>query len=146
MTGTPGRPDPRVRNIVSVGGGVFTGVVLLIVLQGLNGVVFPPPADTNPNDPESMRRAMEAMTTPAFVGLIAGYAIATFAGSFVAAKLAGTNPRWRARLVGLAFLVAGIMNFRAIPHPGWVIVACSAAFVLTPGLAAWLAAPRAPRA
>lgn len=146
MTGAPGGADPRVRNIVSVGGGVFTGVVLLIILQGLNGVIFPPPAGTNPNDPESMRRAMEAMTTPAFVGLVAGYAIATFAGSLVAAKLAVTNPRWRARLVGLAFLFAGIMNFRAIPHPAWVIVACTAAFLLAPTFAAWLAVPRAPRA
>ncbi|MBL8958297.1 MAG: hypothetical protein JNJ98_00470 [Gemmatimonadetes bacterium] len=125
---TAGR-DPRVRNIVSVGAGVFVGVILLVVLQAANGMAFPPPPGTDPNDPESMRRAMAAMTTPAYVGLIAGYLIATTVACTLAARLAGTDPSRRARLVGLAFIVAGIMNFRAIPHPGWVVVATLAAFV-----------------
>ena len=136
--------DPRVRNIVSVGAGIFVGVIVLVLLQVLNGVAFPPPPGTNPADPESMRRAMEAMTTPAFAGLIAGYLVATTVACFVAARLAGTNPRFRARLVGVAFVVAGVMNFRAIPHPTWVIVATMAAFGAAMVLGPWLAGAAAP--
>jgi MFS family permease len=122
--------DPRVRNLVAVGAGVFLGVILLVLLQAANGMIFPPPPGTDPNDPESMRRAMAAMTTPAYVGLILGYLIATTVACTIAARLAGTDPRRRARLVGLAFIVAGILNFRAIPHPTWVVTASLVAFVV----------------
>lgn len=132
-------PDPRVRNIVAVGAGVFIGVITLVMLQAVNGILFPPPPGTNPNDAESMRRAMDAMTSAAFGGLVLGYLVATTLGCYLAARLAASHPRWRARLVGLAFLAAGFMNFRAIPHPTWVVVACVAAFLVAPYLGGWLA-------
>lgn len=139
MTTTAEGRDPRVRNIVAVGAGVFVGVILIVVLQATNSLLFPPPPGTDPSDMASMQRAMEAMTTPAFLGLIAGYLIATSVACYVAARLAATNPRLRARLVGLAFVVAEIMNFRALPHPSWVVVGSIASFmfamVLGPALA-----------
>ena len=141
----PGR-DPRGRNIVSVGAGVFAGVILLVLLQTANGMAFPPPPGTDPNDPESMRRAMAAMTTAAYVGLVAGYLVATTVACTIAARLAGTAPALRARLVGLAFIVAGIMNFRAIPHPMWVVVATLSSFVIAMALGPRLAGRAGPAA
>lgn len=147
MTGSRVGLDPRARNLVSIGAGVFGGTILLVVLQAVNGLVFPPPAGTDPNDPESMRRAMAAMTVPAYLGLVAAYFIATTAACTVAARVAGTEPRRRARLVGLAFVVAAIMTFREIPHPAWVIAAILVflvvAAVLGPRLAGRDAAPPA---
>jgi hypothetical protein len=136
--------DPRVRNIVAVGAGVFVGVILLVVLQATNGMLFPPPPGTDPNDMASMQRAMAAMTTPAFLGLIAGYLVATTVACYVAARLAATNPRLRSRLVGLAFIVAGTMNFRALPHPMWVVVGTMASFLVAMGLGLALATRKRP--
>jgi hypothetical protein len=66
--------------------------------------------------------------------VLAAYVSATVVGGLVAAVIARRHAIRLAAVVGGLILLASAINFAAIPHPGWFIVAT---LVAVP-LAAWL--------
>ena len=74
------------------------------------------------------------MPLGAFLFVLAAYVTATVVGGVVAAAIARRHAMRLAAVVGGLILLASALNFVAIPHPGWFIVAT---LVGVP-LAAWL--------
>ncbi|MCC6772459.1 MAG: hypothetical protein IT360_14790 [Gemmatimonadaceae bacterium] len=56
--------------------------------------------------------------------------------------MAPSHPLRHAGVVAAFFLVGGIMNFRAIPHPSWFVVLAITAFVAGPFIGVRLAGRR----
>ncbi|MGQ0650610.1 MAG: hypothetical protein ACT4P7_23975 [Gemmatimonadaceae bacterium] len=127
--------SPMVRNIVAVVVGVIVGFVVIMAAQYINSLFFPPPPGTDLSDPNAMAAMLRQMSTGAFVGLVLGYLLGPTAGCYAAVRLAGDRPFATARLVALVFIIGGIFNFRAYPHPTWVVVASFLAFAAAPFLA-----------
>jgi hypothetical protein len=115
-----------------------------MAVQFINGLVFPPPAGFDPADPAAMAAMVSQMPPGAFIILVLGYLLGATAGCYTAARLAGSDRYGKARLVALVFIIGGIMNFRAIPHPTWVVAASFLAFGVAPFLAMRLARRAAP--
>ena len=68
-----------------------------------------------------MRTYVSRQSPGTLIAIVAGWGLAAFAGSALAARLAGrgTWPGWT--VTGL-FLLATAANFLMIPHPGWMIL------------------------
>jgi hypothetical protein len=126
---------PLIRSALVLLAGVVAAVLVVGLTDTLVAGVYPPPDGTDPKDKESMRRAIAAMPTMAFVLLVAGWAVAAAAGSYVAARLATRLPVAHGMIVALFVMVATVANLAAFPHPAWM---WPAAIILIPA-AGWLA-------
>jgi hypothetical protein len=74
--------------------------------------------------------------------VLAGYAVGTFVGAWLAARVAGWAPLVHAGVVAGLFFVGSVMNLRSVQgHPAWFAVVNLAMFAPIAWLAAWLARP-----
>lgn len=130
--------SPILRNVLAIVAGVVVGLVVITSVQFVNNVIFPPPPGIDLSDPAAMKAAVGSLPAGAFIVLILGYLVGTTAGCWTAGRIAAEGQRRVMRLVALVFVVGGILNFRSIPHPTWVVVASFLAFGVSPTLATLL--------
>lgn len=127
--------QPTIRSAVVLLAGVVVAVIVVVLMDGVVGHIYAFPAGTDLNDPESMRRAVAALPTAAFVLLVVGWALAAGAGSYLAARFASHAHAVHGLIVALFVLVATVANLTKIPHPVWL---WSATIILIPA-AGWAA-------
>jgi hypothetical protein len=131
--------SPLVRNTIAVVAGAVVGLAMMMVAQLVNASLFPPPTGVDVSTPAGMAQAVSRMPTGAFIGLVAGYMVATTAGAYVGARLAASRHLLVACLVAALFVAGGVANFMMIPHPTWVPIVAMLAFLLAPIIALRLA-------
>lgn len=109
--------------------GAVAAFLCVMVLETAGHMAFPPPEGLDISDPEQLATLMDEIPLGAKIAVLAAWAIATFVGGVVAAKVArrGVWPAWA--IAGFMLLMIAI-NLAMIPHPAWMIVA---AVVLTVG-------------
>jgi len=125
-----------VRNIGAVLAGVATAFVLILVIEKLGHLIYPPPADLDFSDPEAIRPYMATLPFVALLFPMIAWVVGTFAGSLVASKIGTANPLAFAGVVGGLVLAATIANLIMIPHPAWF----SAVSLVAIAASAWFAA------
>lgn len=111
---------PMIRSALVLLAGVVVAVIVVTLMDGLAGRIFPLPAGVDTRDPESLRRAVAALPTTAFMLLLAGWVLAGAAGAYVAARLAAYAPVNHGMIVAGFVLLATVANLAAIPHPSWM--------------------------
>lgn len=111
------------RSILAVLCGALVGGAVILGMELVGTRIFPPPAGLAAGDPESMRAAMAALPVGAFVMVLLGWALGTFAGAWVAARVAKRSPVGHGLAVGVLFLAAGVANMLSLPHPVWFWIA-----------------------
>ena len=126
---------PMIRSALVLLGGVVAAVIVVTLMDALVGRLYSLPAGTDPNDPESLQRAVAALPVAAFAFLVAGWTLAAGVGSYVAARFAAYARPFHGMIVALFVLVATVTNLVKIPHPVWLWPA-TIIFIPTAG---WLA-------
>jgi len=111
--------SPFVRNILAVLLGVVAGSLLNMSLVMLGPVLVPPPPGTNLTTAEGLKAAMPLMQPIHFLFPFLAHALGTMGGSWVAARIAASNPRRASLLVGALFLAGGISMVRMVASPLW---------------------------
>ena len=103
------------RNIFAVIAGVILGSVVNMSLIVAGSKVFPLSESLEP---------MNAMNWDLkfFIFPFLAHALGTLAGAFIAAKIAATYKKTFALIVGVFFLIGGIMMVFMLPAPLWFIV------------------------
>lgn len=114
--------------------GVIVAMVFVWLVQRVGHAVYPPPPGLDVNDAGAMTAYIETLPIGAFLFVIASYFFGTFGGTFLACRIAGSQPMLFAGLVGGLMLIAMAMNIAMIPHPTWFVVAAIIAIIV----AAWL--------
>jgi hypothetical protein len=109
---------PRARRVVGVILGVLLALAITFVVETLNGKLYPPPPGTDFADPASVKAAMAMMPKAALGVVLAGWALAALAGTWLAARFAHPSG-WPPLTVGIILLAAAVMNMYMIPHPLW---------------------------
>jgi len=110
------------RSVLAILAGAIVAGVLIALVEAMSSAVYPPPPGIDIHDHEAMRQHVDTLPIGAFLFVLAAWAIGSFGGSWVAARLA-TRARLRHGLaVGALFLGAGVMNMLMIPHPWWMWV------------------------
>ena len=126
---------PMIRSALVLLAGVIAAVLVVVLMDAVVGRIYPLPAGTDLDNPESMRQAIAALPAAAFLLLAIGWALAAGAGSYIAARLATHASAIHGLIVALFVLVATISNLARIPHPVWL---WPAAIILIP-VAGWAA-------
>ena len=121
-----------IRKILGTLGGFVAAFVVIFVAQLALMLVVTPPTPELMQNPQALREWVSNMPVSANLLLAFGYLIGSFAGGFVATKIAvGENGFLPSVLVGVLLTIAGLVNFfvKMPGSPMWVIVLCLAIYI-----------------
>jgi len=135
-------PDsPHLRNVIAILLGLMVSVIVVGTVEMVGHAVYPPPADTDLEDPEAVKELMANAPAPALMFVVAAWGLGLFAGVFVAAILGGEQAGFCVSVLSLVFLSMVVMMLVQIPSPGWFNAA--GIVVLVPaGFGGWNLAQR----
>ena len=108
------------RSALAVVVGALVAGVLIAAVEGISSAIYPLPPGIDLHDHEAMRQHIHSLPVGAFLFVLAAWAMGSFGGSWVAARLATRARLTHGLIVGALFLLAGMMNLIMIPHPWWM--------------------------
>lgn len=109
------------RTVLAVIAGLLAMAVVVFAVEALGHRVYPLPAGIDFDDPASLQALMESLPVGALLFVVAAWALGTFAGAHLAARIARTHRRGAALGIAVAMIVLVGFNASMIPHPAWVI-------------------------
>ncbi len=111
--------NPILRNILAVLAGLVSGSILNMGIITVSGSIIPPPNGADLTTMEGLKSSMQLFEPKHFLMPFLAHALGTFLGAAVTAYLAANNHFKLAMLIGVFFLVAGIINVVMLPSPIW---------------------------
>jgi hypothetical protein len=126
-------------------GAVIVGMIVAFLLvagaEGIAHKIYPPPPGTNMQDMAQVKAFVATLPLSVLLIVLTGWLIATFAATWLAARIAGTPiPGY---IVGALLLCAGIANAFIIPQPVWFSVASIVIYVAATWVGARAGSPAA---
>jgi hypothetical protein len=110
-----------IQNIVSVLAGIIIGSTVNMGIIHLSSSIIPLPAGADNSTLEGLRESIHLYSPKHFLFPFLAHALGTFLGACMAAGLSRTRKITRAMIVGILFLIGGIINAFMLPAPGWFI-------------------------
>jgi hypothetical protein len=111
--------SPPLRSFLAVVAGCLAAFFHIAAIQGVGLLIYPFPAGLDPARPETILAYLEVIPVGARLIDLLAWVVGTFAGSWVAARLA---PNWRRAhglLIGVLFTLPTLRTLTSIPHPAW---------------------------
>lgn len=105
--------------------GVVVAMVVLVAVEALGHLAYPPPPGLDAADPatrQALQDYFSQLPPAAFLFVLAALVLGALAGACTAAWIARERPMLLALLVGALMLAAAIANMVMIPHPAWFVV------------------------
>ena len=110
------------RNAAAAVAGIVTAFLLIMLVEKVGLIIYPPPADLDFSDPEAVRPYIATLPFLALLVPMIAWVVGAFAGTVVACKIGTANPLLFAAIVGGLVLAGTITNLILIPHPVWFSV------------------------
>ncbi|MEY8020876.1 hypothetical protein AB8P51_08600 [Muriicola sp. SD30] len=111
--------NPIFRNILAVIAGLVLGSAVNMFFISLNGRVINLPEGADVSTMEGLKESMSLFEPKHFIFPFLAHAIGTLIGAYFAAKIAATRKMMFAMIVGIGFLIGGIINVINLPAPAW---------------------------
>lgn len=125
-------------------GGVVAGLVIAFAIVMATELIphqlYPPPAGFDQSDFTQVKAYVSTLPTTALVIVLAGWLVATVAGTSVAAGIG--KSRVPAYVVGALLLCAGVYNALAIPQPVWFSAVSLVIYIVGAMIGARIAVPK----
>ncbi|MEZ5924168.1 MAG: hypothetical protein R3D57_07265 [Hyphomicrobiaceae bacterium] len=121
------------RIILGIFAGFIAAAVIVLAIESLGHLIFPPPPGIDLANPEALASIIDQLPIGALVAVIIAWFAGAFGGGATAAKISRLS--WSAWVVGTFMLAGGLWSMLVIPHPLWMKLALAPA-TLVP---AWLA-------
>lgn len=131
-----------VRKIIAIVAGLAVAVITVMLVQKLGHHLYPPPEGLDPADEAFMREYIANLPWGPLTIVIGSYVLATLAGGWVAAAVAGERPAVFAGIVALLVLAGAVSTMVMFPHPTWFMVTSVAGIIVAALIAARLASAR----
>ncbi len=127
------------RWLIGIGAGIVAALLVLFLIEGIGGLLYPLPEPDGPIDPREQAQLISDQPLPAKLIII----LAWFGGSLVGAGVAIKLGAKRIFTWGVAFavIIRNLFAMSAIAYPGWMWFAA----ILLPLLAVWVAWRYLPR-
>ena len=110
--------NPTVKNILAVIAGWIGGSAVNMTLIQVGHSVFPIEG-INPEDLEALAEVMPTLDNEYFIFPFLAHALGTLVGAFIAAKVASNRKMTMAMIIGVLFLIGGIIVNTMLPGPTW---------------------------
>ncbi len=114
------------RKILAVIVAMIVAFAVIMIVQMLNALIVPPPTAGVMSDPELTREFIASLPTIAFIVIIVGYALGSFAGGFIVTKMSRRESPGIILpiLVALVLEIGAILNFFVLlpGQPMWFVV------------------------
>ena len=120
------------RKILAVVVALIVATAVMIIVEMLNSLQLKPPGNDVLNDPAKLREYMANGPAMAYVVVLIGYVLASFAGGFIVTKMSRqvSSGTTLPLIVGAILTAAGIMNFVMLPgQPVWFLVLSLLTFI-----------------
>lgn len=111
--------NPILKNILAVIAGLIFGSIVNMGIIMISSSVIPPPEGADVTTMEGLKASMHLFQPKHFIMPFLAHALGTFAGAFVAAKIAASHKMKIALGIGVLFLAGGIANVLMLPSPMW---------------------------
>ena len=128
------------RKILGVIAGLASSVVVVLLVQTVGHVLFPPPADINLSDPDVLAVSMDRIPVGSKLFVILAWFLGPLLGGILGGRLA--KARWVSWILGGLTALGLVANAYAIAHPAWMLLVGALAIVTAAFLADRLGAPR----
>ena len=113
--------SPIAKNIIAIIIGIVVGVIVNMGIVLMSGSIIPPPEGADVTTVEGLKASMHLFESKHFIMPFLAHALGTLVGAFTAAKIAANRKFIFAMLIGLFFLVGGIVNGIQLPAPSWFV-------------------------
>lgn len=111
--------NPILKNIIAVLAGFLFGSLVNMGIIMISSSVIPPPNGVDVTSMEGLKASMHLFEPKHFLMPFLAHALGTFAGAFLAAKIAFSHQMKFAMSIGILFLAGGITNVILLPSPLW---------------------------
>ncbi len=115
------------RGIGAVIAGMIVAFLLVFGAEAISHQIFPPPPGMSLQDMAKVKAFVATLPLSVLLIVLAGHLIATFVGTWTAAKIA--RGPIAAFILGALLLAAGIVNAYTIPQPLWFSIASFAIYI-----------------
>lgn len=122
------------KSILAVVAGILTGTLVIYMIESATRMLYPLPPDLDLQDRAAMEILIKAMPVGALLMVLLAYAAGSFSGGMIAALIARNGKVKCSLITGLFFLVGGVFNFLAIPHPLWFAIISLVVYLPMAGL------------
>ncbi len=110
------------RTLLAVVAGVIAAMLLMFALETLGLMMFPPPPGLQIHNEADLAMLVAMSSTGKKLWVVSGWALASLAGGWVAARISRRHPRGAAVAVGTLIVIGAVMNAMTIAHPLWMNV------------------------
>ncbi len=107
------------QNVLAIMGGLVLGSLVNMGIIIISGNVIPPPEGVDVTSMESLAETIHLFEPKHFIMPFLAHALGTLAGAMLAVRVAATNGRSYALVIGFVFLAGGIYNVMILPAPMW---------------------------
>ena len=114
--------NPIIRNILAVVAGIIIGSIVNMAIITVSGFIIPPPAGADLTTLEGLKASFHLMEPKHFIFPFLAHALGTLVGAYLAALIAATHKLKFALVIGVVFLIGGIMNICMLPSPIWFTI------------------------
>ena len=111
--------NPTLKNILAVIIGLIIGGVSNMFIIKISGSIIPPPNGADITTMEGLKESLHLFEPKHFLFPFLAHAIGTLIGAFTTVKIADTNKKKMALVVGGFFLLGGVINVFILPGPMW---------------------------
>ena len=127
----------KAKNILAVVLGLIASFIIILLLEGVGHVIYPPPTDLDMEDIDAIKAFTASAPNIVFILAIVAYAIGSIIGGLVSAVIAINNKMSQAITVGGILMGLGAYNLFMIPHPIWTIIISIFVFIPCSYLGGW---------
>ena len=117
------------RKILAVVAGVILAGIVTYAVQKIGQQVYPPPENLDMKNMEAMKEYVATLPMDALLFVLVSYILGSFAGGWLATKIARTSQMHLPLTVGGVQLFFGLINLVMIPHPMWFAIASVIVFL-----------------
>lgn len=116
--------NATLRNILAVIAGIVVGGIVNMGIITVSGSIIPPPEGVDMTTAEGIKAAVDAnlLESKHYIMPFLAHAIGTLVGAIVAVLIGASHKFRLAMIIGVFFLIGGIMAAYMIPAPTWFVV------------------------
>lgn len=113
--------NPILKNTLAVVLGLVVGSIVNMGLITISGSIIPPPEGADVTTMEGLLEAMHKFEPKHFIFPFLAHALGTLVGACIAAAMAANRKMSLAIVIGVFFLIGGIVNAYLLPAPSWFV-------------------------